>query len=86
MPIKKENERMEKGELLRLSRENLEWFRDNYNSLKKDYDKQWVVVQNKGIVANCSSYDEIVRTLREEPSKKSALVEFIDSEQIAVFF
>lgn len=77
---------MEKGEVLRLSRENLEWYRDNYDALKKEYDKQWVVIQNKGIVANSSTYDEIIRTLRDEHVKKTALIEFIDSEQIAMFF
>jgi hypothetical protein len=79
-------ERMEKIEVLRHSRENLEWFRDNYADLEKDFDKQWVVVQDKSVIANCSTYDEVLRKIRGGRSKKTALVEFIDSEQIAMFF
>jgi hypothetical protein len=31
--------RLEKAELLKNSRENLEWFRTNFDDLKKDFDK-----------------------------------------------
>ena len=56
--------KLEKAELLRNSRENLEWFRANYDDLKKDFDKQWVVVQNKKVVAKCSTYDEIMSKVK----------------------
>lgn len=75
----------EKGELLRLSRENLEWFKDNYKCLKRKYDKQWIVIQKKEVVASDSTYDRIVDYLKKE-DKKSAIVEFVDSNQIAMFF
>jgi hypothetical protein len=75
---------MEKGELLQASVKNLEWFRDNYEEIQKKYDKQWVVIENKRIIASCSTYDGIMKMKMTE--KKTALVEFIDSEQMAMFF
>ena len=75
---------MKKAELLQVSVKNLEWFRDNHDEIQKKYDKQWVVIDNNRVVANCSTYDEILKTKLTE--KKTALVEFIDSEQIAMFF
>ena len=74
---------MEKTELLQVSVKNLEWFRDNYDEIQKKYDKQWVVIDNNRVIANCSTYDEILKTKLAE--KKTALVELIDSEQIAMF-
>jgi hypothetical protein len=75
----------EKGELLRLSKENLEWFKENYNSLKKKYNNQWVAIQKKEVVACGSTYDQITEALKKE-DKQSAVVEFIDSQQLAMFF
>jgi thymidylate kinase len=79
-----EGTEMEKAELVQVSVKNLKWFRDNYDEIQKKYDKQWVVIDNKRVVANCSTYDEILKAKLAE--KKTALVEFIDSEQIAMFF
>jgi thymidylate kinase len=75
---------MEKAQLLQISFKNLEWLRSNYNKIQKKYGKQWVVIDNKRVVANCSTYDEILKT--KLAKKKTVLVEFIDSEQIALFF
>jgi hypothetical protein len=74
---------MEKAELLEKSRQNLEWFRDNFNQLQKEYDKQWVIIDNQGIVTSSSTYDQISKNLKD---RKTALLEFVDSEQIAMFF
>jgi hypothetical protein len=74
---------MEKASLLEKSRLNLEWFRVNFDQLKKDYDKQWVIVDNQGIIGCSSNYDQIIKSLK---NRKTALLEFVDSEQIAMFF
>jgi hypothetical protein len=74
-----------KSELFKSSMENLQWFKENYETLRKDYDNQWVVIQNKKIVAKASTYDTIARALKKE-DKKSAIIEFIDSNQLAMFF
>jgi hypothetical protein len=84
--LRKGAKKTEKVEVLKNSRKDLEWFRDNYASLKKDFDKRWVIVQNKSVVADCSTYDEVLKEIKGDRSKKTAIVEFIDSEQIAMFF
>jgi hypothetical protein len=77
---------MEKMEVLKTRTDDLNWFRGNYDSLRKNFDKQWVVVQNKSVVANYSTYDEVMKKLKDDKSKRNSIVEFIDSEQIAMFF
>jgi predicted RNA-binding protein len=74
-----------KSELFKSSMENLEWFKRNYENIRKDCDNQWVVIQNKKVVAKASTYENIARTLKKE-DKKSAMIEFIDSNQLAMFF
>jgi Family of unknown function (DUF5678) len=75
---------MEKSAILQASMKNLEWFRDNYEKLKKDHDKQWVIIEGQGVVTSSSTYDEIMKA--DAKNKKSALVEYVDSEQLAMFF
>lgn len=75
----------EKGELLKLSTENLEWFKKNYANLRRKYDNQWVAIQKKKVVAYGSTYNQITRTLKKE-DKRTAVVEYIDSQQLAMFF
>ena len=77
--------KLEKGELFKQSTENLEWFRENYEDLKRKYDNQWIVIQKKKVVGKSSTYDKIVEILKKE-DQKNAIVEFIDSKQIAMFF
>ena len=74
-----------KTELFKSSMENLGWFKDNYKILVKNYNNQWVIIQNKKIVAKGSTYEKMTRVLKEA-DKKSALVEFISSKQLAMFF
>jgi len=76
---------IEKDELFKLSRENLEWFKENYKNIRKDCNNQWVVIQNKKIVAKGSMYENIA-TILKQPDKKAAIAEFIDSKELAMFF
>ena len=82
-----EKVKMKKGqnELLKISRENLEWYEKNYNKIKKKHDNQWVVIQRQKVVATGSTYDQIAKQLKKE-DKKSAIIDFIDSNQLAMFF
>jgi hypothetical protein len=84
--LRKGSKLLEKAELLKNLRENLEWFRDNFDYLKRDFDKQWVIVQNKAVIGNYSTYDEVLRKVKGDHSKKTAMIEFVDSEHIAMFF
>ena len=76
---------MERGEILKASKENLEWFNKNYDCLREKYDNQWIIVQGKEVVAKGSTYGQITKLLKKE-DKKSALIEFMDSKQMAMFF
>jgi sensor histidine kinase regulating citrate/malate metabolism len=79
--------RIEKNELFKLSRENQEWFKENYNALKRKYDQKWIVIQNEKVIRSSSIFDDIVKALRNgEYDPKTAIVEYIQSEQIAMFF
>jgi hypothetical protein len=75
----------EQIDLLKLSKENLEWFKENYSKIKKKHDNEWVVIQNREIVATGNTYDQIAKRIAKE-DKKSAIIEFIDSSQLAMFF
>ena len=76
---------MEKIELFEISRRNAEWLQKNYDRLKKEYDKRWVLIQDGKVVKSASSFDEIMRTVRRHDPNK-ILVEYIQSEPVAMFF
>jgi hypothetical protein len=77
--------RKEIGSLFKSSRENLEWFKSNYDNLKKNYDKCWVIISEKKVVGSNSSFDEIVKAAQKYDQSR-IMVEFIESEPIAMFF
>ena len=76
---------MEKEHLFRISRENNQWLSENYDDLKKRYDKCWIVIQDRKVVKSASTFDEIMRTVRKHDPNK-ILVEYIQSEEVAMFF
>jgi hypothetical protein len=81
----KERNQMEKSELFRISKENTEWLKKNYEILKKEYDSCWIIIQNRKVVKTASTFDEIMQATKEY-NKNEILVEFIQSEPIAMFF
>jgi hypothetical protein len=77
--------KMEKEQLFKISRENGQWLSENYDDLKKTYDKCWIVIQDRKVVKSASTFDEIMQVVRRhDPSK--ILVEYIQSEPVAMFF
>lgn len=76
---------MERTELFRISRGNNEWLKENYGSLKRKYDKLWIVIRDRKVVKSASTFDEIMRTVKKHDPNK-ILVEYITSEPIAMFF
>jgi hypothetical protein len=73
------------SDLFKSSSENLEWFKNNYDYLKKKYDKRWVIIAQKKVVESSSSFDEVLSAAKKyDPS--GIIVEFIESEPIAMFF
>ena len=76
---------MQKAQLFKISRENDQWLSENYESLKKTYDKSWIVIQDKKIVKRASTFEEIMETIKKyDPNKIK--VEYIQSEEVAMFF
>lgn len=71
--------------MFEVSRQNIEWFKKNYNQLKRDYDKRWVMIQDRKVVTSASTFDEIMEIVRKHDSNK-ILVEYMQSEPIAMFF
>lgn len=76
---------MEKSELFEISRRNAEWLKENYASLKRQYDKRWVLIQDRKVVKSASTFDEIMKAVRKHDPNK-ILVEYIQSEPVAMFF
>lgn len=76
---------MEKAELFRISRGNAEWFRENYEDLKRKYDNRWIIIQNKKVVESASTFDDIMKVVKKyDPN--SVIVEYIQRKPIAMFF
>ncbi|MCD6504504.1 hypothetical protein J7K52_03920 [Candidatus Bathyarchaeota archaeon] len=76
---------MREEELVKLSRENLEWFKENYDELKKKYDGYWIIIQNKKVVDVGRTFEEVKRLIKKyDPN--TAVVEYIESKPIAMFF
>ncbi|MGD0160798.1 MAG: DUF5678 domain-containing protein [Candidatus Bathyarchaeia archaeon] len=76
---------MEIDEIFKLSRENAEWLKENYESLKKKYDNKWVIIQEKKVVHSSSMFDEVMKAARKY-DPKTVIVEFMQTQQIAMFF
>lgn len=71
--------------LFEISRRNTEWLKENYARLKKEYDKSWIVIQDRKVVKTASTFDEIMQVVRRCDPRK-VLVEYIQSESVAMFF
>lgn len=76
---------MEKAELFKISRRNTEWFKDNYEKLKTKYDRCWVLIRDRKVVTSASSFDEIMIDVKNHDPNE-ILVEYIQSEPVAMFF
>lgn len=76
---------MERDALFRLSKENVEWMKENYESLKREYDNRWIVIQDKKVVCSSSIFHEIMKAVQKYDTK-TAVVEYIQSKPIAMFF
>ena len=76
---------MEKAELFRIRRENVEWFKENYKSLTRKYDNRWILIRNKRVAENASTFDEIMN-IAKKYDPNDVIVEYLQSKQIAMFF
>lgn len=76
---------MEKNKLFQISRRNTEWLKDNYENLKTKYDNCWVLIRDRKVVGNASSFDEIMIDVKKHDPNE-ILVEYIQTEPVAMFF
>ena len=64
---------------------NMEWFRVHYEKLKREYNNKWIIVYNKEVVETEDSFEEVLARARKyDPNR--IMVEFIESDEIAMFF
>ena len=76
---------MDRVELFRNVRANLEWFGENYEVLRKKYDGCWIVVEGKKVVKSASTFDEVLSFVgKRDPNK--VIVEYVQSDPIATIF
>lgn len=68
-----------------ISRKSRVVFKDNYKTLSKTYKNQWIIIQNKSVIAKGNTFEQIRQHLPKN-DVKSALVEFIGSNNTAMFF
>lgn len=76
---------MEREEKFRISKENIEWFSGNYDTIKKKFAERWIILQDKNVVESATKYDEIMKMAKKyDPDK--IMIEFIQTKPIAMFF
>lgn len=62
--------------------ENLKWFLDNHESLIGQYVKQFIAIDNKGVIDCDSNITDLLRKLKEnERYSESTLIEYIDDQK-----
>lgn len=76
---------MKREDLFEISRKNTEWLKENYRSLKREYDKSWIIIQDRRVIERASTFDEIMKAVRKHDPNR-ILVEYIQSEPVAMFF
>ena len=58
-------------ELLKKSEEDLEWFNENYEELKEDYDNEFVAIKEGNILAHNKDFEKLLnklKTMKENPA------------------
>ena len=73
-----------KSDLDKLERlaDNLKWFNYNYNDLKKEFDKQYVAIQEKQILDSDPNLERLIKRLNIKNYDKSIAIEYIYSSNI----
>lgn len=76
---------MEKAELFKLTRENMEWLKEKYDDLKRKYDNRWIIVKDRQVVESRRTFDEILEAIKKY-DRNTVIVEYIQREKVAMFF
>jgi hypothetical protein len=68
-----------KSDLDKLERlaDNFKWFNSHYDSLKKNYDNQYVAIQEKQILDSDTNYERLIKRLDIRNYNKSIAIDFV---------
>lgn len=69
-----------------LSTEDMEYLTANYDELARKYDKKWIIISDKKVVSAAESLKEVVNALKKIRHPECAVVEYMTTEPIAMFF
>lgn len=57
--------------------DNFEWFNSQYDSLKKELDRQYVAIQDKKILDSDTDLERLIKRLNIKNYDKSIAIEYI---------
>ena len=57
--------------------DNLKWFNYNYNDLNKEFDKQYVAIQEKQTLDSDPNLERLIKRLNIKNYDKSIAIEYI---------
>ena len=60
---------------------DFEWFKNNYNEICKEYNGRFVVIKNKTIIGDYSSYSEAVRSTEQTEARGTYIVQHCNGEE-----
>lgn len=80
-----EKTELEKKELFDIFSGNIEWFKQNFERIKEEYDSRWIIILNKQVVASASSFNEIILSAKKHDPNK-ILVDYVQRKPVAMFF
>ena len=63
---------------------NAKWLRENYETLKKDFNNEWVAVLNQAVIAHDSDLTKLVKRLKTRYSKdyNKVAVDYATAEEL----
>ena len=72
------------ADVLTIFEENDKWLSENYDSLKKQYNNQWVAVLNKAVVDHDADLKSLVKKLKTQYPKEynEIAVDYVTSEDL----
>jgi hypothetical protein len=76
-----------KSDLYKLERlaDNFEWFNSQYDNLKKEFDRQYVAIQDKKILDMDTDLERLLKRLDIKNYDKSIVIEYIYNKGLNCF-
>jgi hypothetical protein len=77
---------LETREAFKVSMDNMQWFTENYEMLKKDFKDKWVAVSGHRVVESAKDLPTLARAIAKCEGSEAFVVEFVRAEPVAMFF